>query len=343
MRAIVDDERFAALDTTVVRQPRPSGPAAARNAGVDASRGDYIVFIDDDVLPDRHFIATHLEVVSQPHDPSRPIVSFGPFVQPGDWPDPTPWNLWEAKMARKEADAMLRGDYEPSWRQFHTGNNCVPVAKFREIGGFDTTFTRAEDDELALRLFDAGCEFRFAPAAIAWHYSNRSLEAWLRIPRAYAHFDVEIDRLHPHMTYLAMKKAEMGERRLPLRLARRVFAGGGPGSASRRPSPRPGCCTGPGSRTSRPRPSASPMTSPTWTASGRPRRRPPRRPKRAPDADRRSSGADRRHVARRRRRHRRWPRRHHDQLRARSPRHRRAAARGRGSRPRSWRGRRPQR
>ena len=222
MEAVV--ERFPTLAATVVRPTDGAGPAAARNAGVAASHGEYVVFIDDDVLPDRHFIATHLETVAQEHEPGRPIVSFGPFVQPGDWPDPTPWNLWEAKQARKEADAMLRGDYEPSWRQFHTGNNCVPVASFRAVGGFDTDFTRAEDDELALRLRDAGCDFRFAPAAIAWHYSNRSLEAWLRIPRAYAHFDVQIDRLHPHMGYLAAKKRELDDRKLPLRVARRVFA-----------------------------------------------------------------------------------------------------------------------
>jgi GT2 family glycosyltransferase len=162
--------------------------------------------------------------VSQPHRPDAPIVSFGPFVQPADW-EPTPWNLWEAKQAKKEADAMLRGDYEPTWRQFHTGNNCLPTAAFRAVGGFDGTFKRAEDDEFAIRLRDHGCEFRFEPAAIAWHYSNRSRDAWLAIPVAYAHFDVMIDRLHPHAGFVQLKKWGLSDRRRPLRAVRRVFSG----------------------------------------------------------------------------------------------------------------------
>jgi GT2 family glycosyltransferase len=221
---VVEDPALSSLDVRVIRQPRPSGPAAARNAGAAVAVADYIVFIDDDVVADRRLIEVHSEAVRAPHDPAHPIVSFGPFVQPSDW-TPTPWNLWEARQAKKEADAMLRGEYEPTWRQFHTGNNCVPTAAFRRAGGFDESFTRAEDDEFALRLERLGCVFRFEPAAIAWHYSNRSLEAWVSIPRAYAHFDVEIDRMHQPSGYLEAKKRELTERRLPLRIARRVFGG----------------------------------------------------------------------------------------------------------------------
>ena len=120
---------------------------------------------------------------------------------------------------------MLRGDYAPTWRQFHTGNNCLPTAAFRAIGGFDETFKRSEDDEFALRLDDYGCEFRFVPTAIAWHYSHRTLDAWLSIPRSYAYFDVQIDRLHPHAGYLDQKKRELRRRRIPLRIVRAVFGG----------------------------------------------------------------------------------------------------------------------
>ena len=244
LQPVVDDPRFAELDVTLTRLERQMGPAAARNAGVAEATGDFCMFIDDDVRPDRHFIDVHLRTVSQSHDPGAPIVSFGPFVQPADW-DPTPWNLWEARQAKKEADAMLRGDYEPTWRQFHTGNNCVPVATFREVGGFDPDFTRAEDDEFALRLHDVGCVFTFAPAAIAWHYAHRSLEAWLAIPRAYAHFDVQIDRLHPDADYLANKRRELEDRRSPLRVACRLSRGraevraGHLGIGRRGPSPLP--------------------------------------------------------------------------------------------------------
>lgn len=223
LREVVEQARFSDLRCTVIRTEN-AGPASARNTGAGAATGDYLVFVDDDVLADRRLVEVHLRAVVQPHAPEHPIVSFGPFVQPADWV-PTPWNLWEARQARKEAEAMLAGAYEPTWRQFHTGNNCVPRAAFEAAGGFDTDFKRAEDDEFALRLDDAGCVFRFEPSAIAWHYSVRTRRAWLDIPRAYARFDVEIDRMHPHTGYLDAKIEELEDRRLPLRLARRVFGG----------------------------------------------------------------------------------------------------------------------
>lgn len=219
---LVADSRFDPLERTVIRLPEQSGPAAARNAGVAAVTADYVVFVDDDVVAGRDFVAAHLTAVRRERDDGKPIVSCGPFVQPADW-DATPWNLWEARQAKKEADALGRGEYQATWRQCHTGNNCMPVEVFRAVGGFDPRFKRAEDDELALRLEEHGCHFHYEPAALAWHYSHRSLEAWLAIPRAYAHFDVEIDRQHPEAGYLDSKRRELRRRRFPLRLTRQVF------------------------------------------------------------------------------------------------------------------------
>lgn len=209
---------------TCLRLEHPSGPAAGRNAGVAASSAEFIIFVDDDVVANRHFVEAHLGAVSAARDGEAPIVSCGPFLQPADW-TPTPWNLWEARGTTKEAENVMGGVYPVTWRQFHTGNNCLPRELFCEVGGFDESFKRAEDDELAIRLHERGCVFRFEPGAIAWHYSNRSLESWLAIPRMYASYDVEIDRAHPEAGYLDAKKAELGTRRLPLRLARAVFGG----------------------------------------------------------------------------------------------------------------------
>ena len=217
-------ERFTSLDAIVVRLPQQSGPAAGRNTGVEHVTAEFVMFVDDDVVPDPIFVGTHLDAVTKPGDDNKPVVSFGPFVEPPDW-NPTPWNLWEARQAKKEADAMLNGLYEPTWRQFHTGTNCLPTAMFRAVGGFDESFKRSEDDEFALRLDGYGCVFHFAPEAIAWHYSHRTLEAWLVIPRSYAYFDVQIDKLHPHEGYLAKKKTDLTQRRWPLRAARAVFRG----------------------------------------------------------------------------------------------------------------------
>jgi GT2 family glycosyltransferase len=118
---------------------------------------------------------------------------------------------------------MLRGDYEPTWRQFHTGNNALARELFVRAGGFDERFLRAEDDEFAARLNRLGVRFKFQPEAIAWHYSERSLAAWLAIPAAYARFDVQIDRMYPEERYLERKRQELASRHVALRAARKVF------------------------------------------------------------------------------------------------------------------------
>jgi GT2 family glycosyltransferase len=211
-------------DPVVVRLSEPSGPAAARNAGVAASSAEYVVFIDDDIVADRHLIELHLSEVIRESTPSSPVVTRGPFCEPPEW-DPSPWNLWEARMAERGTNAIVAGHYVPTWRQFHTGNNCMSVDLFRAVGGFDETYKRAEDDEFGLRLHEHGCRFHFIPAALAYHYSNRSLEAWLVIPRAYAYYTVLIDRRYPHIGYLRERKAELAQSNALLRLARKVAGG----------------------------------------------------------------------------------------------------------------------
>jgi GT2 family glycosyltransferase len=218
----VTEEDLDGLDVAFIRLTQPSGPGAARNAGAAHGSARYIVFLDDDVRPDWRLVQTHLSAVTA--DLEDRVVSCGPFLAPYDW-DPTPWNSWEARQALKEATALATGVYAPTWRQFHTGNNCLPRGAFDEVGGFDASFTRAEDDELALRLHRLGCRFQFEAQAIAWHYSERSLESWLSIPQAYAHFEVRIDELYPEAGFLARKVFELDQRHVLLRLLRRTARG----------------------------------------------------------------------------------------------------------------------
>jgi glycosyltransferase involved in cell wall biosynthesis len=214
-----------AITPTVLRMSTPSGPSAARNAGVAASQARYVIFLDDDIVADRHLVAIHLSEVRLAEDADVPIVTRGPFVEPPDW-SPTAWNLWEARMATRGTNALVRGDYTMTWRQFHTGNNCMPTDLFRAVGGFDESFKRLEDDEFGLRIHEEGCEFRFLPSALAWHYSNRTLEAWLAIPRGYAHYTVLMDRRYPDSGYLATRKRELARSNVLIRMVR--AAAGGP-------------------------------------------------------------------------------------------------------------------
>ena len=228
--SVVSAPEFAALDLTLHRLRTPSGPASARNAGAALARAEFLMFLDDDVRPDWHLVRAHLETVRKPDPEGRPVASCGPFLEPTDW-KPTPWNKWEARRAQQEADNVVRGVWPVTWRTFHTGNNCLPTALFREVGGFDEEFKRAEDDELALRLTQRGCVFRFQPAAMVWHYPVRTRQAWLRIPRSYAVYYYRLDQLHPDERFMEKHKSQRASQHLAVRALRQVVG--------RRPLTRP--------------------------------------------------------------------------------------------------------
>lgn len=205
----------------VLRTPTNGGPARARNLGVAQAKGEFIAFIDDDVVADPRLLERHLSYSAASEDR---VVQFGPLAAPVDW-SPTPWNLWEAHTLDVEYRRMLRGTYAPTWRQFFTGNAFLRKADFLSAGGFNEHFTRAEDIELGYRLGKAGCRFAFIADAIGWHYSSRSLQSWLATPRDYARFDVEIDRLHPEMRWLEHVEWQQTRRSILTRIFGRIVTG----------------------------------------------------------------------------------------------------------------------
>jgi hypothetical protein len=84
---------------------------------------------------------------------------------------------------------MLRGEWAASPRQFYTGNASLHRSEITAVGGFDPTFRRAEDVELAFRLARQGLAFTFDYEAGAHHYAERSFQAWLSNAKAYGRND----------------------------------------------------------------------------------------------------------------------------------------------------------
>jgi hypothetical protein len=105
-----------------------------------------------------------------------------------------PWVQWEQAMLVKQYEDMANGRWLPTARQFYTGNTSLARRHLLEAGGFDPTFRRAEDVELAYRLAANGLRFVFNAEAIGYHYAERSFASWLAIPYAYGRNDVIFSR-----------------------------------------------------------------------------------------------------------------------------------------------------
>ncbi len=168
---------------TVLQQVN-QGPAVARNYGVDVARASLIIFIDDDVVPSPDFVRVH--VAAQAGQEWRAVI--GPLLPPPDL-RLSPWGLWEERALLRQYADMMAGRWEPTYRQFYTGNASLLKRHILEVGGFASAYRRAEDVHLALRLRDHGLHFVFLPDAQAWHYVDRSYESWLRISEAYGKTD----------------------------------------------------------------------------------------------------------------------------------------------------------
>jgi GT2 family glycosyltransferase len=203
----------------VIRQSN-RGPAAARNAAVAIADGELLVFLDDDVTPTERLLQQHAST----HKRDGQAVAIGPMVEPPGG-QLSPWLRWEAAMLKKQYDAMQEGRFPPTPRQFYTGNASVRREHVVAAGGFDETFTRAEDVELAYRLADRGLHFYFLPTAAVLHDPHRTLENWCRVPYEYGRYDVLMarDRGRPDVLRLAYR--DWSRRHLVNRVLPRICVG----------------------------------------------------------------------------------------------------------------------
>lgn len=197
------------------------GPAAARNAGVSKASGDLIVFIDDDVVPAPAFLIAHVKAHAAA---GRDVAVIGPLLTPSDF-EMLPWVRWEQEMLVKQYSAILAGQWEPTARQFYTGNASVPRRLLLEVGGFDEQFRRAEDVEMAYRLAARGVGFVFTMEAEAHHYAERSYKSWLEAAYTYGKNDAIFARDRKQSWLLQSVRNELRWRKLPMRMLIRTCLG----------------------------------------------------------------------------------------------------------------------
>jgi glycosyltransferase involved in cell wall biosynthesis len=149
----------------------PGGPARARNAGARAARGDVLLFLGDDIVPEAGFLAAHDAAQREAGAEGRAVLGH------------TGWDASRQRvtpMLRHLGQKGLQFGYSlirdpenvPPWF-FYASNVSLPRELFLGFGGFDETFGGAawEDVEFAFRAARAPRPLRlvYRPSARALH------------------------------------------------------------------------------------------------------------------------------------------------------------------------------
>lgn len=138
------------------------GPAAARNLGIQKSRGEIIIFIDSDLVVLDQFIHSHAiglmhgNRLDHKNQPPR-CFTYGRVINTANFNHPTqePYKITDFSAA-----------------YFATGNVAIPKHWLETAGLFDSRFQQYgwEDLELGVRLKELGLKLIKCPAAVGYHW-----------------------------------------------------------------------------------------------------------------------------------------------------------------------------
>ena len=164
----------------LIHEEKP-GVAAARNAGIEAAVGRYVILLDNDILVESDFIQRHYDLLLANPDcwilgqivnlPEQNNTPFGKFR-----------NTLYGYIPRESAGG------EAYWL---AGTNfSMPRSDWERLGGFDERFSGAsvEDYDLAIRAWDAGIKILFRPGIVALHndWAGSSIQDYCRRQRLYS-------------------------------------------------------------------------------------------------------------------------------------------------------------
>lgn len=143
------------IQFTYIRQEKDC-LAVARNKGIRAAKGEYILFIDDDVLPHEDLLIEHLRF----HDkyPKSVVKGWVNHVDTLEIPK-------DPKFTSQDISTAF----------FWTSNVSVKREYLFTAGLFDEAFREYgwEDLELGYRLRKLGLKCRFNKKAVAFHYKRK--------------------------------------------------------------------------------------------------------------------------------------------------------------------------
>jgi GT2 family glycosyltransferase len=191
-----------------------TGPAGARNRGVRAARGELVVFLGDDTIPEAEFLERHLE--AHRRRPSRRISVLGYTTWPRDW-RVTPFLHHINEYGMQFGYGLIDDPERVPFNFYYTSNISTPRTALLEAGLFDTSFPHAawEDIELSYRLSRLGFEIVYCPDAVARHRHRITFSSFRRRQERSGEVAAIFARMHPELSgFLGVEPARAESTRI---------------------------------------------------------------------------------------------------------------------------------
>ncbi len=164
------------------------GLSNARNVGLQAARGEVVIYTDSDCEADEDW----LYYISLALVRSKHIGMGGPNLIP----DEGSWVADCVGLSPGGPTHVMINDREAE--HVPGCNMAFYTWAAREINGFDPQFRKAGDDvDFIWRLQHRGYSMGFAPAAQVWHYRRNTVQAYLKQQRGYGEAEAMLKYKHP--------------------------------------------------------------------------------------------------------------------------------------------------
>jgi glycosyltransferase involved in cell wall biosynthesis len=164
------------------------GLSHARNVGLEAARGEIVVYTDSDCEADEDWLYyLALALVRSKH-----AGMGGPNLIPDE-------GSWIADCVGLSPGGPTHVMIDDRTAEHVPGCNMAFYTwAARQANGFDPQFRKAGDDvDFIWRLQHMGYTIGFAPAAQVWHYRRNTIEAYLKQQRGYGEAEALLKYKHP--------------------------------------------------------------------------------------------------------------------------------------------------
>jgi len=189
---IVGQDKYRIIEKVIdkrvkfIETENPTPPALARNLGVAASTGDYLVFIDSDCVAAENFLEMHL-TANGGND--RKLVGGAVKIDSNE-------NYWTLSDNIATFHEVL-SHMPPGPRDILPSLNLsLSKSLWNQLGGFDPKYPKAagEDADFSFQAREKGSDVIFTPDAIVTHLHKRdSLTSILKHAYNFGKYSIKIN------------------------------------------------------------------------------------------------------------------------------------------------------